>query len=181
MGKRTPGQFDRRDRDCYDTPYPAVLFLLPFLTPGTTFYEPCAGDGTLIQHLIKHGFTCVGASDVAPRHSNIAKLDGLDLTRAHLLGADCLITNPPFSRKIMHLLIEHFRVMAPTWLLLELDWTATEQAVPFMRHCSDIVAIGRLKLIHGSPHSGYDNFVWAKFQAEAAVTQFHPRRRLMAA
>jgi len=55
-------------------------------------------------------------------------------------GADCICTNPPWSRDVLHRLIEHFQNIAPTWLLLDSDWAQTKQAAPFLPSCSDIVA-----------------------------------------
>ena len=46
--------------------------------------------------------------------------------------ADAIITNPPYTRPLMHALIEHFARILPTWLLLETDWASTKQAAPFM-------------------------------------------------
>ena len=42
---------------------------------------------------------------------------------------------------------------------------STLQAVPFLRHCSDIVTIGRVKWIEGSKHTGKDNHAWYRFDA----------------
>ena len=44
--------------------------------------------------------------------------------------------------------------------------TATKQARPFLPHCSDIVIVGRLRLIEGSPFTGLDNFAWLRFSAD---------------
>ena len=63
----------------------------------------------------------------------------------------------------MHGLIAHFQRIAPTWLLLDSDWASTRQAAPFLPHCSDIVAIGRVKWIEGSKHTGKDNYAWYRF------------------
>jgi hypothetical protein len=54
----------------------------------------------------------------------------------------------------MHRLILHFQRIAPTWLLLDLDWASTRQATPFMSSC--IVAIGHVKWIEGSKHTSKD-------------------------
>ena len=62
MGKRSV--FDRRVKDFYPTPEAGVLPLLDHLMIGTRFYEPCAGDGQLIDHLERFGHICVGASDI---------------------------------------------------------------------------------------------------------------------
>ena len=83
----------------------------------------------------------------------------------HYGAADAIITNPPYTREVMHRLIAHFQRIAPTWLLLDFGWAATRQAAPFLPHCSDIVAIGRVKWIEGSKHTGKDNHAWYRFDA----------------
>ena len=64
MGKRS--DFPRRKNDAYDTPYEAVVPLLPFLAKETCYHEPCCGKGYLIQHLLKHGHHAVAATDIEP-------------------------------------------------------------------------------------------------------------------
>jgi len=98
---------------------------------------------------------CVYAGDIRSGQDALA----LDYYGA----ADAIITNPPYTRELMHRLIEHFQRIAPTWLLLEADWASTRQAAPFMASCSDIVAIGRVKWIEGSKHTGKDNHAWYRF------------------
>ena len=76
----------------------------------------------------------------------------------------------------MHRLIAHFQRIAPTWLLLKSDWAQTKQASPFMAACTDIVAIGRVKWIEGSKHTGKDNFGWLRFDVRhTAGPVFHCR------
>ena len=76
----------------------------------------------------------------------------------------------------MHALILHFQNIAPTWLLLDADWKQTRQAAPFLPHCSDIVAIGRVKWIEGSEHTGKDNYAWYRFDTRhSGGPVFHGR------
>ena len=87
-----------------------------------------------------------------------------------------IITNPPWSRDLMHRLITHFQNIRPTWLLLDADWAHTKQAAPFLAHCSDIVAVGRIKWIEGSKHTGKDNCAWHQFDIKHnAGPVFHGR------
>ena len=79
------------------------------------------------------GLRCVYAGDIRSGQDALA----LD----HYGAADAIITNPPWSRDVLHGLITHFQSIAPTWLLLDADWKQTRQAAPFLPHCSDIVAI----------------------------------------
>jgi hypothetical protein len=121
LGKRS--SFERREADFYPTPFKAVLPLIPYLHGMRSFAEPCAGDGDLVRHLESFGLRCAYAGDIAT---------GQDaLERNHYGGADVIVTNPPYSRGLMHKLIAHFERIVPTWLLLDSDWASTRQAAPF--------------------------------------------------
>ena len=153
MGKRS--SFERREADFYPTPRAAVVPLVPYLRGIRSFAEPCAGDGDLVRHLETFGLRCVYSGDIRT---------GQDALAFDTYGAaDAIITNPPHTRDVMHALVEHFQRILPTWLLLDADWASTRQAAPFLPHCSDIVAIGRVKWIEGSKYTGKDNFAWYRF------------------
>jgi hypothetical protein len=166
MGKRS--NFERREADFYPTPRAAVLPLIPFLRGIRTFAEPCAGDGDLVRHLKEFGLRCVYAGDIRT---------GQDaLQRDDYGAADVIISNPPWSRDLMHRLISHFQSIRPAWLLLDADWAHTKQAVPFLPHTSHIVAVGRQKWIEGSRYTGKDNCAWYRFDIKhTAGPVFHGR------
>jgi hypothetical protein len=155
MGKRS--KFERREADFYPTPRAAVVPLIPYLRGSgiRTFAEPCVGDGALVRHLEEFGLGCVYAGDIRTGQDALAL--------SYYGAADAIITNPPYTRDLMHRLIEHFQRIAPTWLLLDSDWASTRQAAPFMASCSDIVAIGRVKWIEGSKHTCKENHAWFRF------------------
>jgi hypothetical protein len=155
MGKRS--NFARRERDFYPTPRPAVVPLIPFLRGVRSFAEPCCGKGDLVRHLESFGLACVYAGDISNGQNALAVV--------FYGGADAIITNPPHSRKLMHRLIVHFSRIAPSWLLLDVEWAHTQQAAPLLPACSDIVAIGRVKWISGSEHNGKENYAWYRFDA----------------
>jgi hypothetical protein len=172
VGKRS--NFERRPADFYPTPKAAVLPLIPFLRASRirTFAEPCAGDGDLVRHLEEFGLRCAYQGDIRTGQDALA-LDSYG-------PVDAIITNPPYDtkhrRKLMHAMILHFQRIAPTWLLLDSDWASTRQATPFLPCCSDIVAIGRVKWIEGSKHTGKDNAGWYRFDARhKAGPVFHGR------
>lgn len=159
MGKRS--NFERVERDYYPTPREAVLPLLPHLAPDTAFAEPCAGDGALIRTLDLAGHACVWASDIHPRNHGIVSLDALLIQG---MAADCIITNPPWDRDILHPMIEHFSSMLPAWLLFDADWAHTRQSAELIKRCSKIVSVGRVKWIPDSKMTGKDNCMWALFE-----------------
>lgn len=169
MGKRS--EFKRVERDYYPTPFKAVLPLLPFLHSGASFWEPCAGDGRLIGHLNGHA-ACRFSSDIEPQGKGIVSIDALNMEDGRgtalrdAFGFDCIITNPPWNRKILHPMIETFAAIAPTWLLFDADWSHTQQASEYLHLCSHIVAIGRVRWIEDSNSVGKDNACWYRFSAD---------------
>ncbi|MET4426634.1 hypothetical protein [Bradyrhizobium sp. RT3a] len=166
MGKRS--NFERREADFYPTPLDAVVPLIPYLSSVKSFAEPCAGNGDLVRHLESVGLACVYSGDIRSGQDALA----LD----HYGAADVIITNPPWSRNLMHRLIAHFQSIRPTWLLLDADWAHTKQAAPFLPYATDIVAIGRVKWIEGSKHTGKENCAWYRFSVDhAGGPIFHPK------
>lgn len=172
MGKRS--DFERRSADAYQTIDPrAVAALLPYLRRDgiQTFVEPCVGEGHLKRALESAGLICVFGSDIQ------SGIDALDLP--HFNGADAIITNPPWSRELLHPLILHFQHHAPTWLLFDADWAHNKMAAPFLPQCTDIVAVGRLRWIEGTTQTGKDNVAWYRFDAQHwNGPRFHGRNRM---
>ena len=162
MGKRS--NFERVERDFYPTPLAAVVPLLPHIPDGAKYFEPCAGDRALIEHL--PSMTCVGSCDISPQGHGIDERNAMDLTEYDMAGVDLIITNPPWNRKILHPMIEHFCKLRPTWLLFDADWAHTRQSAPFMPWCQKIVSVGRVKWIPDSKMTGKDNAAWYLFDAD---------------
>lgn len=164
MGKRS--DFERVKGDFYVTPYEAVVPLIPHLANIKYYSEPCAGDGALVDHLNRHGITSLRTTDVDPRPKeggvHVDKLDAFHLTAC---SGQAFITNPPWTRQILHPMITHLSNFAPTWLLFDADWMHTVQAKPYMDYCVKIVSVGRVKWIPGSKNTGKDNAAWYLFSA----------------
>jgi len=174
MGKRSPG-FKRRKHDKYDTPYEAVPALIPHLAPVSSFCEPCAGKGLLIDHLQDMDIRCISAFDIKPRRDDIKKLNALkDFKKWQIHGADYIITNPPWTRQLLHPMIDIFRNITTTWLLFDADWMHTKQAKPYLEYCSLVVSVGRISWM-GNGVSGKDNCAWYRFGLDKSETIFKGR------
>lgn len=176
MGKRS--NFERRERDFYPTPYEAVIPLMNHIATHDfngnpfRFAEPCAGNGVLVNHLESFGLKCYWASDIDPQLDGIVMADALTITNP-LQWSDMIITNPPWDRKILHPMIEHFKSQNEvTWLLFDADWMHTKQAIPYIKYCHTIVSIGRVKWVPESKKTGKDNCCWYKFVQHETKTQF---------
>jgi len=163
VSKRS-SKFERSGKDFYPTPYEAVIPLfrhLPFRK--ATYYEPCVGTGHLIKHLSEHAI-CVGHSDLFHYNDdNMWSALKNACTTQYETGADYFITNPPWDRKLLHPIIENLSNQKPTWLLFDADWMHTKQAIPYLKRCTLIVSVGRVKWFPESKMTGFDNVCWYKF------------------
>lgn len=91
------------------------------------------------------------------------------------LEAHYFITNPPWSRDLLHPIIENLRKQLPTWILLDSDWCHTKQAIEYMKYCAVMVSVGRVKWIPDSKYTGKDNCSWYLFRDEPVSTTFYTR------
>jgi hypothetical protein len=174
MGKRS--KFKHRKQDFYPTPFKATLPLIPHLTrPNGShpngvrrFAEPCCGDGRLVRHLESFGLACVYAGDIA---------DGRDaLARDNYGNIDAVITNPPHTHEVLSRLLPHFMRIAPTWLLLPMDFVSNARDAVFLAASTDVVPFGRVCWIDGTTDVSKDNFAWLRFQqGHRNGPRVHPR------
>src|SRR5262245_41616579 len=168
MGKRS--DFPRRPHDDYETPAAAVQPLLPHLAGIQRFAEPCAGRGALVRHLEAAGLKCVAAFELRQGINRpCATIDeGVDALAVgaqfyRACRAQAIISNPPWTRQLLHPLIWHLCGILPTWLLFDADWAHTNQAGALIRHCATVVSVGRIRWIPGSDSTGKDNAAWHLF------------------
>lgn len=185
MGKRS--NFKRISKDLYLTIDPrAVPPVIPFLRYEgiRSFVEPCWGWGHVVGPLTRAGLTCLGRYDLEPkmtrkvdpalpgRQGYVIQRDGRELTFADLNGADAIVTNPPWSRDVLHDLIGRWSAMVPTWLLFDAGWKhGTTKAPPLlMKHCTDFIALPRLKWMPGTTMSETDSCGWYRFHAAEAAS-----------
>ena len=193
MGKRS--NFERKERDFYPTPVSAVEPLIPHLPERFTYIEPCSGDGALIRALssfegVAHGGKFCPileyASDISPswKIKPLTAIAGHDEEppncgnglRAYIrdafdiedadMNVDFFITNPPWSRDVLHPMLMHLSAILPTWLLFDADWMHTKQAAPYLIYCKKIISVGRVKWIPDSRHTGKDNAAWYLFETD---------------
>lgn len=174
-------KFERDPNDFYRSFDKRIHKALSYhIEPEATYVEPCAGFGDLIIGLNELGIKCVGTFEKISRpNMNWTIKDAMDLTPDDVSNADYIITNPPWTRSILHPMIEHFANLKPTWLIFEADWAHTIQSIPYMdKYCTDIVSVGRLIWQPGTKTSGTKDCAWYKFDVNKNKDiTFHPRRK----
>lgn len=170
MGRRANTKFPPMKGDAYQTPFRPVPFLIPHLKNVRSFAEPCIGEGKLVRHLSRFGLRCTFAGDIQFGQ------DALTCPNLPLVKYDAIITNPPWTRSVLHPMIERFASIAPTWLLFDADWAYNSEISQYIDQCSHIVAVGRIKWIDGSEHTGKDNAAWYRFHDQhSGGPRFIPR------
>lgn len=177
MGLRS--NFKRLHKDYYPTFDPkAVQPLIPHLRKGVVYAEPAAGRGHLIRQLEPHA-TCLWATDIEIREDllvpGIQQRDALTLESS--FGAEMFITNPPWSRDILHPLIVRLSDIAPTWLLFDSNWANTKQSSRYMSRCRRIVSVGRIIWMEGTKTASKDDCSWYLFDrpVHGSVPAFYGR------
>lgn len=159
MSKRS--DFEKVPRDFYPTSDPKALpeaFIKE--VRGKTYAEPCCGAGDLVDLLVDVA-TCKWESDIEYRGAGVV-MDAHDVTKGMLdrRGVDLIITNPPYTKGTLLPMIDHFISLKPTWLLLPADFMHNLYFGPYMKKCSKVISIGRLKWVKGSKYASTDNFCW---------------------
>ena len=165
MSKRS--NFKKIEKDAYQTiDGRSVTPLLPHIEGVRAYAEPCAADGFLIEHFEQQApwMECTYSND-------IDWFDGEDAIVGTQLEAarerySHIITNPPWTRKVMHPMLWRFMSIAPTWCLFDADWAHTKQARELIKHCVKIVSLGRLRWIPDTTMSGKDNCAFYLFDKD---------------
>jgi hypothetical protein len=118
MGKRTRHITGKthalRPRDFWPTiDRRCIPPLLWHLRDGVEYGEPLAGGGHLIILLNETSARCVYAADLKPSAYGVVEADALTATVP--ADAEVIITNPPWTRAILHKLIVALSDQKPTW------------------------------------------------------------------
>src|SRR4029453_15036741 len=100
----------------------------------------------LVRQLQEAGKHCLSATDIKTG-TDARSIDNFGMAQA-------IITNPPWSRDILHELIGAFRRSPETWVLVDSEWMHNVSSAPYLYSCSHIISVGRLKWEEGSDHSG---------------------------
>ena len=177
MGKRS--EFGRIDKDFTPTPAKALEPLLPHLEGYISYAEPMAGNGSLINAMDRAtDLKCKWRSDIHPQRLDIEQANVFDLTLKEIgIDTDLIITNPPWSKDLLHDTIMHLSAIRPSWLLFYADWMHTIQAIQYLPYCQKIQSVGRVKWFPDTPHTGKDNVCWYLFdqRKKSDTVEFYPR------
>lgn len=162
MSKRS--DFPKVPKDFYATVDPkAIPPKFIECIRGKTYAEPCYGDGDL-EDLLVDVAICNWRSDVRETVGSSKVIDAMDITGGMFerMGIDLIVTNPPFSRKVLLPLIDHFINLKPTWLLLPAGFMNNIYFGPYMRKCTKVISIGRVCWYpqEGKRVASTDDFCW---------------------
>ena len=158
--------FKRKERDFYPTIDPQSAICIADFIKGKKYYEPCCGDGSLINILSEYA-ECVGSSDL--------EKDASRLDRRDILNATLFITNPPYTWRVLEPILFHLPTILPTLLMLPSDMMHNKRMSVHMKRCKSVWSIGRL---YWQPNKikGLDNYCWYLFQETTTQTTFYGRQ-----
>jgi len=183
MTKRTSYKnFKRRYQDAYMTHdldpiirLGEVLKVKPFIRQ---FIDPCCGDGICTKNIENiTGLHCLEMSDIGMSMDLVLNKDVRhipfsikDATSQAKKSNDYIvyITNPPWTRSILHKIIDHLMFTGcDFWLLFDADWLHTIQAEKYLIYCHTIISAGRVSWMNNGI-KGLDNVCWYGFNGESS-------------
>jgi hypothetical protein len=171
----------QRDRgnDLYQTPPGAVEALLRVERLPLKIWEPCCGPGSIVNVLRAHGHE-VCASDLNNYAVPITTHWGVDflMERKAPNGAQCILTNPPYS--LATEFVKHALELCPrVIMLLRLEFMAAAKRKHLIPKALRIHVFTRRLVMHrhgwtGKKASPRDNHAWYVFDAgHNGPTQLH--------
>jgi len=177
MSKLGKTEYPRSKNEFYPTPISALEPLILHLEQSITYCEPCAGANDLVKNLaiLRPDINCSISFDIDPRDNNIIKKSATDIEKSEIDNIDYFITNPPFKWEMFDPITTHLISLKPTWLLIPSDFMHNKRMGPYMKKCSKVVSVGRVKWFSDSKATSTDNFCWYLFQNELAETRFYGR------
>lgn len=159
MSQRDSG-YERKERDCYETPEWVTLALVPHLPrPPERIWEPACGSGKMADAL-----SVIGGHVV--RSDIVSDVDFLDTRLPGAPEYDAIITNPPYKdaqRFIEHALM-HVANEGVVAMLLRTDFDHAKTRQHLFGRCNQfakkLVLTKRIKWFEDSSGSPSFNHAW---------------------
>jgi len=179
---RSTGEFPRSKREYYGTPVWITRALLISEALPDRIWEPCAGDGKMVDVLRRHERQVV-ASDIEPRGEGIEQRDFL---AAELVpdGIAAIVTNPPWDTggRLSTAIVRHaLQLMTPgrglVAMLVPLAWDAAKSRRDlFMRpsYVAEVCLLDRMQVMEGT---AVDKGLVSTIQATWHVWDLNRQRR----
>lgn len=159
MSQRNSG-YERKERDCYETPAWVTQALLPHLRSNLMIWEPAAGSGKMVTALAVGGYRVAG-TDID---------SGRDFLTTTPVLANAIVTNPPYAlatkfiERALQLMMPQGGMVA---MLLRTDFDhAASRAHLFASHrafAKKLVLTRRIKWFadsKGHPSFNHAWFIW---------------------
>ena len=179
-GLKGRDSFKVRKADCYETPPVAVEALLRTMNLPHRLWEPCCGNGNIVNVLRAAGHEVI-ASDLND-YGDPTHFYGRDFLMEHKVpdGCECIITNPPFM--LAHQFVRHALELCPfVVMLLRLAFLESERRCDILDdgRLSDVFVFRkRLPMMHRAGWEGrkansgmaFAWFVWDEYHPRFAAT-----------
>ena len=158
MSQRDSG-YERKERDCYETPEWVTEALLPHLRRLPTIWEPACASGKMVRVLERHGK--VHATDIDT---------GMDFLKMDDTNCNAIITNPPYELArefIVHAIMRMQDMTGLVAMLLRTDFDHAKTREHLFGQCNlfakKIVLTRRIRWFEdskGSPSFNHAWFIW---------------------
>ena len=171
MSQRNSG-YERKERDCYETPAWVTEALLPHLPESVKdIWEPACGSGKMVAVLKGAGFK-VRATDID---------SGTDFLEQRGCFIDAIVTNPPYA--LAQEFIEHALSMGDHVAMLlrtDYDHAKTRQYLFGKSFAKKLVLTKRIKWFEdskGQPSFNHAWFIWDHAHNGPPILAYGPQSK----
>jgi hypothetical protein len=129
---------DKEEYEFYPTPIDAIELARPLLDQSKNWWEPCAGDGRILNHFDN----VIIGTDINPRSKEIQKGDFMVMDKPK--NVEGIITNPPFTLGYELIKKALYEWKIPALLLLRVEYIAAKVRQDVVKYMTDMHIVSDL-------------------------------------
>jgi hypothetical protein len=158
----------KEEHEYYPTPIDAVELAKPLLDQNKKWWEPCAGDGRILEHFADN---VVLGTDIKPRSSKVQEGNFMMMDKPPDDRVEGIITNPPFTLGYDLIKKSLYEWKIPALLLLRVEYIAAKSRQDVVKNMTDMHIVSDLikfetisgRIVHGN---GTGRCAWMLFDPE---------------
>ena len=129
---------NKEEYEYYPTPTEAIELARPLLDQNKKWWEPCAGDGRILEHFDN----VVIGTDIKPRSSKVQEDNFMTMDKPNMIEG--IITNPPFTLGYDLIKKSLYEWKIPALLLLRVEYIAAKSRQDVVKNMTDMHIVSDL-------------------------------------
>tara|TARA_B100000767_G_C19454206_1_gene405353 strand:+ start:47 stop:616 length:570 start_codon:yes stop_codon:yes gene_type:complete len=129
---------NKEEHEFYPTPIDAVELARTLLDQNKRWWEPCAGDGRILNHFDN----VILGTDIKPRSPEVKESNFITMNKPK--NIEGIITNPPFTLGYDLIKKALYEWKIPALLLMRVEYIAAKARQDVVKHMTDMHIVSDL-------------------------------------